>query len=274
MIMSNRPSMSPSPPPASCLSSKKFARVVEVLINAVYDAGIAPSDSVIVVILTQTVMLRATSKLYTFEQIELMWQSVAYNDCRRYAFFDGRRWQHPDRHFDNVDVFAEYIERNGITDVHVKALDGDGGREWVVDVDVHADDDDDLQAKIRVATATFMNFFGKNATRIMHSGNRGIHVWLRIDRFPMGACKSVRENYYKVFVPPKTIEDPASLPEGCFAAAYVEALNKDDKISKALDKPLLYYWPAVDKHVFCNLNQIRVPYSYNFKGRKFSTLLH
>jgi DNA primase catalytic subunit len=214
-------------------------------------------------------MLRST-RVYTPQQIALMWESVAYRDCRRFGFFNGRRWFHPEQHFADVHEFGKFIENNHISDVHAKALENDGGREWVIDVDVDAVNEADLQLKIRVATATFLNFFGENVARIMHSGNRGIHVWLRIDRFAMNASKQLREKYYKVFVVPKE-SDLAELAQGCFAAAYVRAVGE---ISECRDKPLLSFWPTVDKHVFCNLNQIRVPYSYNYKGKKFSHLLH
>lgn len=208
--------------------------------------------------------------LYTPDQIQLMWSSVAYRDCRQFAFFDGSRWHHPKRHFNNVEEFATFIERNSISDVHTKPLDDNGGREWVIDVDVEACDDAELELKIRVAIGTFKNFYGENVARIMHTGNRGIHVWLRIDRFPMRASKSHRESYYKVYVAPEQL-DCSALVEGCFAESFVRAVR--DLGASCDHKPLLSWWPTVDKHVFCNNTQIRVPYSYNYKGKKFSTLI-
>ncbi|QNV47856.1 late expression factor 1 [Alphabaculovirus altersperidaniae] len=208
------------------------------------------------------------SFVYTTQQVELMWKSVAYRDCRRFAFFDGTRWQHPNITFDTCEQFELFLRRNRITDVHVKPLEDDGGREWVIDVDV--EDIEDLDVKICIAAETFRNFFGENVARVMHSGNRGIHVWLRIDRFFMHAPKDIRDRYYKVFVAPKelTKADTAAAPEGSFVAAFVKATQKYD--SRCRHKPLLNWWPAVDKHVFCNNSQIRVPYSYNYKGKKFS----
>ncbi|AIE47745.1 lef1 DNA primase [Peridroma alphabaculovirus] len=205
--------------------------------------------------------------LYSREQVELMWNSVAFNDARPYAFFDGARWYHPDRHFGDAEDLYQCIQRHNVSDVHVKALDNDGGREWVVDVDVEAADAAELQLKIRVAARTFRSFFGDNVARIVHSGNRGIHVWLRIDRFPMSASKEDREKYYKVFAAPSEL--PEVVPEGCFAYAFKEAVSS---IAECANRPLLSLWPTVDKHVFCNQNQIRVPHSYNYKGKKFSTL--
>lgn len=209
--------------------------------------------------------------VYTPSQIELMWKSVAYRDCRRFAFFDGTRWQHPSTIFETCEQFGLFLKRNRITDVHAKPLEDGGGREWVIDVDI--DDLEDLDTKICIAAETFRNFFGENIARVMHSGNRGLHVWLRIDRFPMHASKQIREQYYKVFVPPKTLTetDISALPEGCFAAAFVKATQKYE--NRCRHKPLLSWWPAVDKHVFCNNSQIRVPYSYNYKGKKFSYAL-
>ncbi|AIZ48578.1 lef-1 [Agrotis segetum nucleopolyhedrovirus B] len=213
-----------------------------------------------------------TTIAYTPAQIELMWNSVAYRDCRHFAFFDETRWHHPNVYFNDVDEFASFIGRNRISDVHVKPLENDGGREWVIDVDIEACDDADLDLKIRVATACFKDFFGENVSRIMHTGNRGIHVWLRIDRFAMRASKQMRERYYKVFVSPVELTFETALPEGCFAASFVKAVRE---LGSSCDhKPLLSWWPVVDKHVFCNNSQIRVPFSYNYKGKKFSTLLH
>ncbi|WBB27185.1 LEF-1 [Mythimna sequax nucleopolyhedrovirus] len=211
-----------------------------------------------------------SATVYTQAQLELMWNSVAFRDCRKFAFSDGKHWYHPDQHFDNIDDFGKFIRGRGITDVHAKPLENNGGREWVIDVDVEAADETELNVKIKVAAATMSNFFGDNIARIMHSGNRGIHVWLRIDRFPMHASKQYREKYYKVFALPKELDDTTDLPEGCFALAYRKAVQQ---ISECRNKPLLSFWPTVDKHVFCNLTQIRVPHSYNFKGKKFSKQL-
>lgn len=217
-------------------------------------------------------MLRQNKTVYDHHQIELMWNSVAYHDCRRFAFFDGSRWHHPDKYFNDVEEFAAFIERYRISDVHAKPLDNDGGREWVIDVDVDACNEVDLDIKIRVATASFKHFFGENIARVMHTGNRGIHVWLRIDRFPIRASKQTRERYYKVFVPPAELDCNTALTEGCFAASFMKAVSELKACCN--HKPLLNWWPAVDKHVFCNNSQIRAPYSYNYKGKKFSTLIH
>nr|AEU04746.1 LEF-1 [Spodoptera litura MNPV X17] len=207
---------------------------------------------------------------YTPNQIELMWKSVAYNDCRRFAFYDGIRWQHPDTFFDSCEDFASFLKRNRISDVHVKPLEDNGGREWVIDVDF--DDCEDLDTKILVAAETFRNFFGENVARVVHSGNRGVHVWLRIDRFPMHASKQAREQYYKVFVAPQELTfEEAAVPEGCFAAAFLKAIKTYE--SKCGHRPILSWWPTVDKHVFCNNTQIRVPHSYNYKGKKFSYII-
>ncbi|AYN44973.1 lef-1 [Alphabaculovirus alterspexiguae] len=214
-------------------------------------------------------MLKRDRFVYTPSQVNLMWNNVTYRDCRRYAFYDGFRWQHPDVYFDTCEEFFDYLKKNQISDVHVKPLDDNGGREWVIDVDFDCDDED-LELKIRVSAECFKNFFKDNISRIVHSGNRGIHVWLRIDKFPMHASKQVRERYYKIFVPPLDLD--CAPPEGSFAAAFVNTVNNLKSICG--HKPLLHWWPRVDKHVFCNINsQIRVPYSFNFKGNKFSAPL-
>jgi hypothetical protein len=201
--------------------------------------------------------------VYSPEQITLLWNHVAFNDCRRYAFFNGTYWMHPEQHF-NKKEFEEFLVYNKITDVHVKALENNGGREWVIDVDFDKNDPF-LTQKIDVAVNIFKKFFGNNIARIMHSGNRGIHVWLKIDKFLMHATKEKRQCYYKVFEPPKRIE-PNKIHSGSFIHAVQQAVEDPNDI--------LRFWPLVDKHVFCNLGQIRAPFSYNYKGRNFSQLIY
>jgi DNA primase small subunit len=226
-------------------------------------------------------MYKIFDNKYTLEQASLMWTSIAYNDCREFAFFDGAYWRHPKQYFSDVDKFYAYICQNRISDVHVKALPDNGGREWVIDVDIKEPDDNILKLKIDIAKQVFENFFGDSVTRIMYSGNRGIHVWLRIDRFRMSANKDSRSKYYKAFVEPKVISLNKIEP-GSFIYSIKSVLENKDvkhKIDQLyrdvgdLKQQLHEFWPAVDRHVFCNLNQIRAPYSYNFKGKKFSALL-
>ncbi|ADB84365.1 late expression factor 1 [Apocheima cinerarium nucleopolyhedrovirus] len=228
-------------------------------------------------------MYKTLANKYTLEQVTLMWTSIAYNDCRQFAFFDGTYWRHPKTYFSDVNEFYTYICRNRISDVHVKSLPDNGGREWIIDVDIKETDNDKLKLKIEVSKQVFRHFFGNSVTRIMYSGNRGIHVWLRIDRFRMSANKESRGKYYKAFVEPKVILLNKIEP-GSFIYS-IKSVLEDKEVKHKIDqlykddvgdlKQMLHeFWPAVDRHVFCNLNQIRTPYSYNFKGKKFSTPLN
>lgn len=220
-------------------------------------------------------LVQPVDMLYTRQQAQLMWDAVAYNDSREFAFFTGKKWLHPKQYFATCEQFYDFIKTHFVKDVHVKALNDNGGREWVIDVDFKDQDEAILIAKILIAKDVFVNFFGDNVSRIMHSGNRGLHVWLRIDRFRLSADKSVRQKYYKTFVAPKFVR-MSQLQPGSFAHAIHQAVLSNPSIvqqyfsSKSIEETILLVWPAVDQHVFCNLNQIRAPFSYNFKGRKFS----
>ncbi|AOL56851.1 LEF-1 [Chrysodeixis includens nucleopolyhedrovirus] len=211
----------------------------------------------------------APPRLYSLDHVEKLWNSLAYNDSRQYSFTDGVKWYHPKRYFTSAQDLFEFIRDQNVSDIHVKALDD--GREWVIDVDIEADDEDLLDLKIRVATETFKNFFKGNISRIMHSGNRGIHVWLRIDKFRIGASKNLRERYYQIFVKPADIRLDRIWP-GSFIHSYKSAVESITGTSADI-ATLHKLWPTVDKHVFCTQSQIRAPFSYNYKGQKFSTQL-
>jgi hypothetical protein len=225
-------------------------------------------------------------QLYSENNALLMWNSVAFNDSRKYAFFNGRRWYHPPTPFDSFNDFYEYINRHDITDVHVKCLEDNMGREWVIDVDFDRNNSAQLlDLKIAVAKVTFLNFFGSdNIARIMHSGNRGLHVWLKINKFRMSAGQQQREKYFKIFMLPCGTIDLADIRPGSF----IDALNRaiEDKDIKPMirehynaetDRQAIIknLWPMVDRQVFCHItHQIRAPFSYNFKGQNFSRQLH
>ncbi|AAZ67500.1 late expression factor 1 (lef1) [Trichoplusia ni single nucleopolyhedrovirus] len=208
----------------------------------------------------------AQPELYSIDQVEKLWNSLAYNDSRYYSFTDGVHWCHPKRYFTNAQDLFKFIQDHNVSDIHVKALED--GREWVIDVDIEADNADLLDLKIKVATETFKNFFKSSIARIMHSGNRGIHVWLRIDKFRIGASKNLRERYYQIFVKPTDIRLDRIWP-GSFIHTYKSAVESIS--GKSADVATLHkLWPTVDKHVFCTQSQIRAPFSYNYKGQKFS----
>ncbi len=209
---------------------------------------------------------------YTRQDVEKIWSSVAYNSCRLFSFnCQGQRWFHPDQYFANGDEFFQFIDKHNISDIHVKALDDNNGREWVIDVDIHAKTKEDLDLRIEIATKTFKLFFGENITRIMHSGNRGIHVWLRIDRFQMSASKKHRERYFVIFEKPKVI-DINKIIKGSFIYCYKTAVESISALEPTIET-LHEHWPTVDKHVFCTFAQIRAPFSYNYKGLTYSRQL-
>ncbi|UOQ18893.1 LEF-1 [Olene mendosa nucleopolyhedrovirus] len=218
------------------------------------------------------------STKYTAEQTDLMWNSIAFREHRHFAFFDGaRRWEHPQRTFATSAELHDYLCANSISDVHVKPLPDNGGREWVLDVDFEADTEPELlDLKIRVACRTFAAFFGNNVARILHSGNRGVHVWLKLNEFRPSADKSLRERHYKAFVKPTTV-DLTQIAAGSFIGCLRAALRSPEikaAVARHFAAPIdearliLELWPPVDKHVFCNRTQIRAPFSYNYKGKK------
>nr|WUR10858.1 LEF-1 [Calliteara abietis nucleopolyhedrovirus] len=226
---------------------------------------------------------RQRRDIYTKEQVLLMWNSIAYNNCREYAFFDGVCWHHPKRTFETFQLFYSYIIDCAVSDVHVKALPDNKGREWVVDVDFKESDERVLELKIDIAAKTFCAFFGESVARVMHTGNRGIHVWLKIDRFRINVDKQCRNKYYKAFVKPKVIV-LNKIARGSFVYCLKTTLESatikvaigqlTPGIKLSIEKQLHYYWPEVDQHVFCNLTQIRAPYSFHYKGDKFSKCLY
>ncbi|QHB21793.1 lef1 [Artaxa digramma nucleopolyhedrovirus] len=226
---------------------------------------------------------------YSECQAKQMWDAIAYNTCRQYVFFDGKQWLHCKTFFENFAHFYRFLCKNNVSDVHVKAVSDNGGREWVIDVDFKDKNSDTLKAKIAVAHKTFKHFYDDSVARIMHSGNRGIHVWLKIDRFRMNADKQLRNRVYKTFVKPKIIILKKIQP-GSFMYSLRTALESEDiramltklhtnETCQQIDydcrlKQLMNdYWPEVDAHVFCHLNQIRAPFSFNSKGKQFSRQL-
>lgn len=226
---------------------------------------------------------------YSRDQAKQMWESIAFKTDRQYAFYNGTRWYHPDVFFNDFDDFFQYLCRYNVCDVHVKSLPNQGGREWVVDVDIDETRPKYLELKIKVATQTFKSFFGSSVSRIMHSGNRGVHVWLRIDRFRVGASKETRQKFFKIFEMPDKI-DCKKITPGCFIHCLYECITSPSEIKTLISQlyddhldgvddtedpsKLQFYlkelWPTVDRQIFCNLNQIRAPFSYNYKGRKHS----
>ncbi|AHH82715.1 LEF-1 [Buzura suppressaria nucleopolyhedrovirus] len=217
---------------------------------------------------------------YDRNRVDMMWNTLAFADCREYAFFNGKHWSHPKKFFVDQSAFLQYLCTEQVSDVHAKALPDNGGREWVIDVDFSESDAQLLNLKIAVACKTFRTFFGDSISHIMHTGNRGIHVWLRIDRFRITASRQLRAMYYKAFVLPKVV-DLNRIEVGSFIYCVknaIESLEIQTKLSvvyKKNDLPniktlIVQLWPFVDQHVFCHLNQIRVPYSFNYKGKKYS----
>ncbi|AGE89976.1 LEF-1 [Spodoptera littoralis nucleopolyhedrovirus] len=222
---------------------------------------------------------KALKSVYTKDRIERMWNAVPYNFCRKWAFFSAhlKRWHHPDIDF-TLNTFVEYIENNRITDVHVKAIN-DGGREWVIDVDFVESDPRRLALRMDVAAKAFKLFYKDNVNRIMFTGNRGLHVWLKINAFSVHTTRDIRQRYYKALKlnPPVRCEN---IRAGSFIHALDEAIESEplkqrikllfSDIYQDRSRLLEVLFPPVDEAVFCNLNQIRAPYSYNCKGQKFS----
>lgn len=209
----------------------------------------------------------------------MMWNSIAYNDCRKFAFLTANmRWIHADKYFSNATDLYDFILKNKVIDVHVKSLDDGGGREWIIDADYkNCVDEADLMLKINIGATAFLLFYTEeNVSRIMFSGNRGFHMWLKFtEKFKITSPQNVRAHRYKAFEKPTKL-DSANIQPGSFAHAVQKAvrLYADEipqKHKTDLNTLTLLYWPDVDRDIFCNANkQIRAPFSYNYKGVKFS----
>nr|BBN66051.1 late expression factor 1 [Bombyx mori nucleopolyhedrovirus] len=213
---------------------------------------------------------------YTQKRVDMMWDAIAYNDSRKYAFMTvNARWIHADKYFDTAAQLYSYIVQNKVSDVHVKPLDDGGGREWVVDADYkNYVDEHDLMLKIYIGATAFLLFYTEeNVSRVMYTGNRGFHLWLKFtDKFKITSAQNVRVHRYKAFENPAKLDSDCIQP-GSFAHCVREAvrLYVPHMQDSNLDALTLQYWPDVDRDIFCNVNkQIRAPYSYNYKGTKFS----
>ncbi|USC25866.1 lef-1 [Palpita vitrealis nucleopolyhedrovirus] len=212
--------------------------------------------------------------LYTPKRVDIMWDAIAYNNSRKFAFMTtNARWIHANRYFDSADQLYNFIVQNKVSDVHVKPLEDGGGREWIVDADYkNCVDEQDLMLKIYIGATAFLLFYTEeNVSRIMYSGNRGFHLWLKFtDKFKMTSGQNFRMHRYTAFEKPAKLESCYIKP-GSFAHCVQEAVRLYVPKTKHLDELILQYWPDVDKDIFCNVNkQIRAPYSYNYKGTKFS----
>lgn len=206
----------------------------------------------------------------------MMWNCIAYNDSRKMAFMtNNQRWLHVDTLFENSEQLFNYIAKNSVSDVHVKPLD-EGGREWVIDADFKdCADKTELMLKVNVGATAFMLFFADKedaVQRVMFSGNRGFHVWLKFcGKFKMDSPKILREHWFNVFKKPNKL-NPGDIRPGTFAHCVQRAVNM--YVDGANDDLVLRYWPDVDRDVFCNASkQIRAPFSYNYKGGQYSRCL-
>ncbi|AER41494.1 late expression factor 1 [Epinotia aporema granulovirus] len=225
--------------------------------------------------------------VYSREQVVKIWNSVAFRDDRYWAFMlKNGRWHHSDsehsskKTFGTLDEFYSHINNIGAQDVHVKSVI-DGGREWVIDVDHHDTDPDKIALKNMIAHATFGAFFKDNCDRIMFSGNRGLHVWLNRTEFDYTAAKETRTYYYDCI-----LQKPNSINRNCVAKNSLHDcfLNVFDNqwiqrnIAKLYpnikldnnNQLLQEFFPSVDKQVFVTTKQIRAPYSYHSKSKKFN----
>ncbi|UXX41868.1 lef-1 [Psilogramma increta granulovirus] len=224
---------------------------------------------------------------YTDEQLKRVWMGVAFKEDRYWAFMKSNNsWYHSDskyskqKTFSSYELFYDFCKQNDVQDIHVKMM-VDNSREWVIDVDHDDIDYEKIQLKNMITHATLKSFFAHNCSKIVYSGNRGLHVWLNRNEFDIKASKRIRTYYYdSMLIKPKTIIapfiHPGSLHE-CFLKAFDNMwirrnINKFYSHIKLDNTTALVkeFYPYVDKQVFVSTNQIRAPYSYNTKGNKFS----
>nr|AIU36720.1 ORF74 lef-1 [Cydia pomonella granulovirus]AIU36857.1 ORF74 lef-1 [Cydia pomonella granulovirus]QDW81133.1 lef-1 [Cydia pomonella granulovirus]QGY99462.1 LEF-1 [Cydia pomonella granulovirus]QGY99886.1 LEF-1 [Cydia pomonella granulovirus] len=225
---------------------------------------------------------------YSREQLEKVWNGVKYKEDRYWAFMmKGGSWRHSDskynkqKTFGTFDEFERYVRAIDAQDVHVKMLIN-GSREWVIDVDHDTNNQQCVALKNMIAHSTFARFFGSNITRIMYSGNRGLHIWLDCCQFDLNAERSVRKYYYETVLAPPSKNNIGMFTQAgslndCFMKSFENSWIKREIATvyphiKLSDKAALVkeFFPYVDKQVFVSTKQIRAPYSYNSKGQKFS----
>lgn len=225
--------------------------------------------------------------MYTREQLLKVWNAVNYRQHRYWAFMisDGS-WRHTDSQFSkkstfkSFDEFEAHVKYLNARDIHVKKTVTDD-REWVIDVDHDEKDRNKIELKNMIAHATFGKFFGSKCAKIMFSGNRGLHIWLSHDVFPMDASKETRQYYYNCVLTKPSRLNVKLLKEGSMAHCFYAALqNKWVKRKIAELYPninqdnfnllLKEFYPCVDKQVFESNKQIRAPYSFNSKGNQYN----
>lgn len=225
--------------------------------------------------------------MYTVQQLEKVWYSVKYKEDRYWAFLTSSgSWRHtdsatsPKKTFDDFEQFYKYVDSIQAQDIHAKMLI-DGSREWVIDVDHDEHDEDKIELKNMIAHSTLKTFFGENCTKILYSGNRGLHVWLHCDEFDLKSNQKLRTYYYDTMLKPaksinKIFIQQNSLND-CFLKSFQNTwivrnvvkfypkmdLNNIDCLYKT-------FFPYIDKQIFVTNKQIRAPYSYNSKGNKYS----
>lgn len=239
-----------------------------------------------------------TAPVYTRERALAVWNGVRYNEFRYWAFMMiGKNkkvwWIHTDNKkmkvckngtFPTFEDFYSYVKQIRPQDIHVKRTLADG-REWVIDVDHHgATDANSVLLKNTVAYEMFKSVMGDNCERMLFSGNRGLHVWLRHDpqAFSMYAPKRVRQDYYERFMVKPTCAKWVEAGEaGSMSRAFLYAV-RSPRVQRQLvriypdinmsDTARLIHelYPDVDRQVFVGIQQIRAPYSYHTKGQQYS----
>lgn len=226
--------------------------------------------------------------MYSREQLLKVWSAVNYRQHRYWAFMTSAGiWHHTDSQyskkqtFDNFEEFEESVKSLDARDIHVKKT-VTGGREWVIDVDHDETDPKKIELKNMIAHVMFLKFFGTKCSRIMFSGNRGLHIWLDHNTFNIDDSIKTRQYYYKCLLEKPTRINVKLLKEGSLGWCFVFALqNKwvERKISelypninqKNYNVLLKEFYPCVDKQVFASIKQIRAPYSYNTKGNQYNS---
>ncbi|QBQ01617.1 lef-1 [Hyphantria cunea granulovirus] len=232
--------------------------------------------------------------MYNKDSLLKVWRAVPYNSHRYWAFKrENGTWFHSDsvhstkQVYNNFEEFYHIITTLKVHDIHVKKTVM-GGREWVIDVDHDETDPAKIALKNIVAHCTLVNFFGKDmCTKILFSGNRGLHVWLSCapGKFDMDISPRLRSYYYdNVFKVPKNV-NKVLLKPGSFLYCFFLTFNNThvqrqiaklypNKIVSDHNWLLKEFYPIIDRQVFTSTKQIRAPYSYNSKGRQFSADHH
>ncbi|ABC74942.1 late expression factor 1 [Neodiprion abietis nucleopolyhedrovirus] len=187
--------------------------------------------------------------------------------------------------FNSFDKFLLYVMNMNVECINVRELSHENCREWIIDIDSDATDDDTLNLQNNVAIKTLQKFYINGNNKMYTSGNRGLHLWLDKEIFSPWTSNNDRIAYAGLMDKNKIDEAQYNLQNhdsfyDCFLQAlqhpdiiphlskFVANLSKNVNVSKHIIAKL---FPKIDYALFTSIHRgCRVPLSYNPKGNKYS----